>query len=134
MLFTYQPADGPAERWTYKPQKLRVSEAEALEKRTGWDFQEFQEHLLQGSVRARRALLWMYRRRVHHTIRFEDVDFAMDEVTLEMDREELLELREKIATSPFESSTARDRAMAMVDEQIESAEEPEGKADASSAG
>src|SRR5262245_40542619 len=89
MKLTYKP-DGQAEQvWQFNLGKLRTHEAEAIEKRTGLPFgSEFKMQLLKGATGARRALLWTFLRREHHTIRFEDVDFADDELTLEMDRDE----------------------------------------------
>jgi hypothetical protein len=131
MYLVYRPEDGEEQRWTFNPKKIRAAEAEALEKRTGWDFEEFGLHLLKGSVLARRALLWTYLRRVHHTLRFEDVDFAVGEVELQYDKDELTLMREQVEKTHGGSDAERVQMLAALDEQIADAPEAEGKASAS---
>ena len=131
MFLTYRPAEGDEQKWTFKPGKLSSKEAEAIEKRTGWTFEEFGQQLLKGSTLARRALLWTFQRRTHHTIKFEDIDFLMDEVKLEMDKGELLALREQMELYDFDDEATRKLALAQVDQQIAEAEEnPEGPKEA----
>lgn len=89
MFFVYQPDEGDRQEWWFDPHKIKTREAEAIEKKTGWDWEEFGTHLIKGSVVARRALLWMFLRRVHPVLKFEDLDFAVSEVTLEYSKEEL---------------------------------------------
>lgn len=126
MFLVYKPDGQDAQRWEFYPEKIRSQEAEALEKRTGWDYAEFGQHLLQGSMLARRALLWTYLRRVHHTLRFEDVDFAAGEVELSFNKDELNKIRENVADEP--ASAERDAKLKAIDDQIEQAPEAEGKA------
>lgn len=132
MILTYTPADGEPQTWRFQPTKMKAHEAEAIEKRTGWDWGEFGEHLLRGSVLARRALLWTFLRRVHPTLRFEDVSFAIDEVTLELERAELIVQREQVEKLEVLAGPEKVAALAMLDEQIEAAPEESGKAAASS--
>lgn len=134
MFLIYKPEDGEEQRWPFSPKKVRAAEAEAIEKRTGWDYEEFGLHLVKGSVLARRALLWTYLRRVHHNLRFEDVDFAVGEVELEFDKDELRTMREQISEQRFASEADRESMLSAIDAQIELAPEPEGKASASNAG
>lgn len=111
MWFIYKPEDGEPQEWWFDPQKVRAREAEAIEKRTGWDWGEFGQHLIQGSTLARRALLWTYQRRLHPTLRFEDVDFAMDEVELSPSVEEVAAIRAEMVKQdvPAETLAAFDR-------------------------
>lgn len=134
MYLSYTPADGEPQRWEFTPNKMDSQEAEAIEKRTGWDWGEFGRHLLAGSVLARRALLWTYQRRVHHTLRFEDVRFATGELTLELDKAELQETRDQLAASEAISPEEKAAALSMLDKEIEQAPEAPGKAPASSGG
>lgn len=134
MFLSYTPEDGEPQRWEFQPNKIRSQEAEAIEKRTGWDWGEFGKHLLSGSVLARRALLWTYQRRVHPTLRFEDVDFATGEVILELDKEELQQQRDALADSETIGAEEKATALALLDAEIEKAPEPPGKASASSDG
>src|SRR5690349_14550535 len=99
MFLTYQP-DGQTEprRWTLNLGKLRSMEIEAIEKATGFNYgTDFKDKLLRGNGLARRALLWTLQRREHPTLKFADVDFADDELQLEMDVDELAESRAAIA-------------------------------------
>lgn len=127
MWFVYSPEDAERQEWWFDPKKIRSQEAEAIEKRTGWDWSEFGVHLLQGSVLARRALLWTYQRRVHPKLRFEDVDFAAGEIELEFSREELEAIRAQAdGIDPAQA--------AVVEEQIQLARPGPGKAPANSDG
>lgn len=130
MFFIYTPEDGERQEWWFDPKKIRVSEAEAIEKRTGWDWSEFGVHLIQASVLARRALLWTYLRRTHPRLRFEDVDFAMDEIELEFSREELEAMRAQLGQQDGLSTQERAQ-LAALDEQIEQARPGPGKAQGS---
>lgn len=132
MYLTYKPADGEPQQWSFQPAKMKAHEAEAIEKKTGWDWGEFGEHLLKGSVLARRALLWTFLRRLHPVLRFEDVDFAVDELTLELDRAELVAQREQLSKLDILAGPEKAAALAVLDEQIGQAPEEPGKAPASS--
>lgn len=132
MFFIYSPEDGEPQEWWFDPQKVRAQEAEAIEKRTGWDWAEFGVHLLKGSALARRALLWTYLRRTHHILRFEDVDFALGEVTVEYSKEELENIREQ--TDKADADPAQKVLMLQqLDAQIAEAREGPGKARTSGA-
>lgn len=90
MYFVYHPdgQDDPT-RWKYVPQKLMSSEREMLERHTDRNFSQFTQDVLQGNSLCRRALLFMFLKRDHPgKIKFDDVDFAWDEVRLEFSRAE----------------------------------------------
>lgn len=130
MYLVYKP-EGQAEptRWRYNPRKLMSVEREDLERRTGKNFTDFTSAVLQGNSLCRRALLYTFLRRDHPKTRFDDVDFAWDELTLEYSRQELIDMREKVS----ESTHGAERAAALeaLDKDIEDAwddTEAEGKA------
>lgn len=129
MFLVYQPDGEDERRWVIKPRRMSNFEAEAIEKRTGMTFEQFGEALLRGSTLARRALLWTMLRREHPTVKFEDVSFAMGELRIEQDRQELLAMREMLATDyEFESEAIRSLALAQVDKQIaEAPDDPDPK-------
>jgi hypothetical protein len=77
-------------RWKYNPKKLMSAEREALERRTGRNFTEFTIDVQKGNSLCRRALLFMYLKREHPGVKFDDVDFAWDELTLEHSKGELI--------------------------------------------
>ncbi|MFI6274316.1 hypothetical protein [Streptomyces sp. NPDC050988] len=130
MYLIYRPegSDEPT-RWKYNPKKLMSVEREMLERQTGKNFSDFTTDVVKGNSLCRRALLFMYLKRDHPGTRFDDVDFAWDELTLEYSKGELQQLREQVA----ENAPADQKAVALakLDEQIEAAfEDPEeeGKA------
>ncbi|WP_298557090.1 hypothetical protein [Streptomyces luteogriseus] len=131
MYLVYKPegSDEP-KRWRYQPRKLMSAEREMLEKRTGKNFTEFTVDVQKGNSQCRRALLFMYLKREHPGIRYEDVDFAWDELTLEHSKGELREMRNQVeGTVPAEQ---RDAVLAKLDEEIEQAfEDPEEEGKAS---
>lgn len=128
MYLVYQP-EGSEEpkRWQYNPLKLMSAEREMLEKRTARNFTEFTKDVVQGSSLCRRALLYLYLKREHPTTRWDDVDFAWDELTLEFSRGELQAMRDEVAEKM--TGPEREASLAQLDAEIEDAfEEPEGKA------
>jgi hypothetical protein len=93
VYLVYQP-EGSEEptRWPYNPRKLMSAEREAIEKVTGLPFAEFTQAVIKGSSLARRALLWVMLKRDHPTTKFDDVDFAWDELRLEYSRQEYAQM------------------------------------------
>lgn len=140
MILTYRPEGQAAQSWELQLGKLRCAETEAIERRTGMPYgSEFKEKLLQGQVLARRALLWTLLRRVHHTLRFEDVDFADDELELAFDRDEWQRIHDELRDNPAIPDEDRAVRLAMVQAEIDKldaeatavladGEQPEGKA------
>jgi hypothetical protein len=131
----YTPDGGEAQTWVYRPNKIRSTDAELIENRVNMPWGDFNQALARGSILCRRALLWHFLRQTHPTIRFEDVDFALDELKLEFDRDEWATIREQVATTKLPSGTPeelRETMLAELDKQAEGAPEPPGKAPASS--
>ncbi|MGW5852083.1 hypothetical protein ACWFQ8_29755 [Streptomyces sp. NPDC055254] len=130
MYLVYQPegSDEP-KRWAYNPRRIMSAERERIEKITGRDWSDFTQAVVKGNSLCRRALLFVFLKREHPTTRFEDVDFAWDELRLEHSRGELLLIREQVAeNAPPEQ---REQLLARFDEEIAAAEddlESEGKA------
>lgn len=130
MYLVYQPegSDEPT-RWSYNPRKIMSAEREKIEKITGRDWSEFTQAVMKGNSLCRRALLFVFLKREHPITRFEDVDFAWDELRLEHSRAELLLIREKAAElAPPED---REMLLANFDQEIADAvddPETEGKA------
>lgn len=130
MYLKYEPegTDEP-KRWKYQPKKLMSAEREMLERYTGKNFTEFSTDVLKGNSKCRRALLYLYLKREHPTLKFDDVDFAWDELSLEHSKGELLLMRENVAESvPAEQLAA---VLEKLDAEIAEADEDpdeEGKA------
>ncbi|MFE2559898.1 hypothetical protein ACFXGT_28510 [Streptomyces sp. NPDC059352] len=120
MYLVYKPEGQPEPtRWRYNPRKLMSVEREDLERRTGRNFSDFTSAVLQGNSLCRRALLYTFLRRDHPRTKFDDVDFAWDELTLEYSRQELIEMRAKVADSTHGAERAA--ALEALDKDIEDA-------------
>ncbi|OQR64782.1 hypothetical protein B6E66_07430 [Streptomyces maremycinicus] len=130
MFLVYKP-EGSEEpqRWPYNPRKLMSAERENIERLTGATWGDFTKKVVEGSSLCRRALLFTFLKRSNPPLKFDDVDFAWDELELAYSKGELEQLRETAA----ESAPAEMRAavLARIDQQIADApEDPteEGKA------
>lgn len=127
MYLIYKPegAEEP-QRFLYKPQKLMSAEREALERRAAMDFSDFTKGVLNGNAVCRRALLWVMLKRQHPATRFEDVDFAWEELQVEYSKQEYELMRENL----IDSGTATPEQIDQIDREIVTAidEESEGKA------
>ncbi|MEV6614269.1 hypothetical protein AB0N31_10675 [Streptomyces sp. NPDC051051] len=129
LVYTPEGQDEPT-RWKYNPRKMMSSERESIERLTGRTWTEFTKDVVQGSSLCRRALLFTFLKRDHPgAVKFDDVDFAWDELSLEYSRGELRQMRE--AAEEGASAEMRPMILARLDEQIAAAaEDPEeeGKA------
>jgi hypothetical protein len=127
MYLVYKPeGSGEEQRWKYDPRKLMSAEREKIERLTGRNFSDFTQAVLQGNSQCRRALLFVFLKREHPTTRYEDVDFAWDELTLEYSKSELTHIRDQVAETL--SGDQRAAALEQLDAEIEKAyEEPEGE-------
>lgn len=127
MYLVYEPegAEEP-QRFQYKPQKLMSAEREALERRSRLDFADFTKGVLNGNAVCRRALLWVMLKRQHPTTKYEDVDFAWDELRLEYSKQEYELMRDNL----IEAGNADPEQIDQLNREIATAidEESEGKA------
>lgn len=103
MLVKYTPEDNPAaaREWEFNPDRVRQSDAEMIEKRSGLaSWAAWVEAIQAGSAAARRVLLWHLMRQEHHTLRLEDVpDFYMGEVGIDYSLADLQKLRQQVVDS-----------------------------------
>jgi hypothetical protein len=136
VFLVYKP-EGSEEpkRWKYQPKKLMSPERELIEKLTSKNFTEFTVDVQKGNSRCRRALLFIYLKREHPTLKFDDVDFAWDELTLEHSKGELQLMRVQLPDTVDPEQL--DAVRAKLDEEIAAAyDDPdeEGKAELPIAG
>lgn len=89
MFVKYTPKGDKAQRFEWDPDQVRAGEAEAIEKRFGDTWDNFRVSVMQGSVRARRILLWHLLKRQHPALSLDDVDFATGELIVEYSKTEL---------------------------------------------
>ncbi|MGW0537807.1 hypothetical protein [Streptomyces sp. NPDC003032] len=129
LVYTPEGSEEP-QRWKYNPKKLMTPEREDIERRTGYDFAEFTTRVLKGNSLCRRALLYVFLRRDHPKTRYEDVQFAWDELELSYSAGELREMRTQVAESLHGDELAA--ALAQLDSEIaEAFEDPEDEGKAS---
>lgn len=98
-LVLHREGEETPTRWRYEPKKLMSVEREDIERRTGRHFAQFTQDVLQGNSLCRRALLFTYLRRDHPKTKFEDVEFAWDELKLEYSKQEYSTMREGVLDS-----------------------------------
>jgi hypothetical protein len=122
----YQPegSEDP-QRWWYDPNRLMAPEREKIEELTGLDFGDFTKKVIGKNSKCRRALLFVFLKRSHPTLKFGDVDFSWQELRMEFSKEELAAGWEKVkddlsAAELVEQQAGFDQAYA------EAPEAPEG--------
>lgn len=130
MIVTYTPEGEEKQEWVWDPDKVRAVEGELIEKRFGDTYDKFKAAVQSGSIKARRVLLWHLQKRAHPTLRLEDVDFDAGDLKVEMSRTELEQLRARLATHKGMDESERERMLAALDTEIETAPSggSEGKA------
>jgi hypothetical protein len=111
MLVKYSPEDNQAQNneWEFDPNRVRQSEAELIEKRSGLTWDKWLEAIQAGSAAGRRVLLWHLLRREHHTLRLEDTpDFYMGELEIEYSLADLQKLRAQVEESSVDDGKKAD--------------------------
>lgn len=110
MKFTYTPEGAEPEVWPFKPNKLMSPEAEAIERVTGMSFGVWREAIFEESMLAIRALLWIMLKRQNPTLSFDDVQFCIDDVSIDLDDDDKAEakamLLEKATRGPLTDEEA----------------------------
>jgi len=133
VILVYAPEGAKERRWTYQPEKLMSSEAEAIEKVTGLTYEEFGQALLKGSATARRALLWVLMKREEPQLRHASVDPPVGTLKLEYEQHELRSIRDAVEADPDLSDSEREVALREMDKLIDESEGEAPKAPASDA-
>lgn len=126
MLVTYRPEESDTEpqTWEFDARKVRASRAEMIERRAGENWETWLMGVQQGSMRARRVLLWHLLSMPHPGMRFEDTpDFYAGELEVQHTKAELSQMRERITKAGLPEDQAAQVLMAI---DLEMAEAPEG--------
>lgn len=87
--FVYTKEGETPKSWEFDPNKLLSPEAETIERNTGWTFGEWLDKLGAGSVLATHALLHVFLKRDIPPLQFNQVEFSMSEIDMELDDEDL---------------------------------------------
>lgn len=130
MFVVHQPAGASKPtHYEFRPEKVLTSKAVIAEKlyskacgeRRTWEM--LVADARQGSIAARKVVLWLAMSADHHTLRYEDMpDLAVGEISMEYSRQELREMRAGIAESNEILEQEKAAMLAGLDRQIEDAE------------
>lgn len=90
--FVYKPEGVDPKSWEFDPNKLMNPEAEAIERHTGMTYGEWLQALGRTSMLALHGLLFVFLKRDIPTLKWDDVQFNMSEVDIEVDDEEGAEM------------------------------------------
>lgn len=127
MKFTYKPEGADPKVWEYRPNKLMNVEAEKIEDLTGWTYQEFGERFMSGSTKAYHALLYILLKRETPTLKYDQVQFAMDEIEVEFGEVEkaamLDALREAEASGQLDDDEESMAQLRLLEEELGPKEE-----------
>lgn len=96
MQITYTPEGAEPRTWDFEPKKLMSPEAEAIERHTGWTFDEFAGNFLKGSTLAKHAVLFVMLKRSAPQLKWDDVQFALGEVEVGFSPTEQDQLKEAL--------------------------------------
>jgi hypothetical protein len=103
MIITYTPDEGSPEEYDFNPGKLMSPEAEAIESvgDYAWDsFETFGAMFFKGNVRARRAALWIMKKRKNPRLKFDEVSFRANQVDVDYSPAERKLLLEAMLQDP----------------------------------
>ena len=126
MFVTYTPDGADRHEWEFIPGKMRASEAQPIERRFGGSWEKWSIEIQQGSVAARRLLLWHLLRREHPTLRWEDTpDYAMDELEISYSSDEMRDLITNAEAAPIEDQEQKNAVLAGLRAELEKAEQRE---------
>lgn len=141
MRVIYRPEGEQPQTWEFKTGRVLQSQAELIEKRAGCNYEEWAMALQAGNAKARRVLLWHLQCRTHGLLRIEDLpDFAVGDLKIERDLDELLQFRAVIEATRMEDPEIREIALSQLDSEITAeqarieAGDVEGKAPLNSSG
>jgi hypothetical protein len=122
MKFIYKPenpADGDPREWDINLDRMRQSEAEAIEREFGGTKDEFDQGVMTGNSRARKVLFLHLLRKEHPRAQMRDVpDFYTGEIDVELDGPELRKVRDKITKNAGLSDFERTDILTRIDAEI----------------
>lgn len=100
MLFVYQPEGAARTAWEFEPNKLMSPEAEAIERHTGMTYNEWTQAVTKGSMLALHGLLYVMLKRKEPTLKWDSVQFCLDDVDFELDDTETADAIAKLEAEP----------------------------------
>jgi len=131
MHFVYQPEGADPLKWDFDPTRLMNPEVEAIERHTGLTFGAWVEAVGNSSVLAFHGLLYVYLKRTTPTLKWDDVQFCMADVSFDLTDDEKAQLvRTLVDKRDAGTITTQEQAAldAYIAEGVEPAERVSGKA------
>jgi hypothetical protein len=92
VIVNYRPGGEAAQQWEWHADEVSAGEAELIEKRFEGTWDGFLLAVTQGSMRARRILLWHLLRSEHPTLKLDDLQFKVGELSVDFDKTELQQM------------------------------------------
>ena len=129
MILTYTPDDGPAQSFDLScpPDRLMSTEARVIEKNTGMNYDQIKHAMKAGNQTAIGAVLFVLQKRTHPPLKWDDFDFAADDVEVVLDKTEVQELIDDSALMPMDDEQ-RTAMAAYFEKQLAKAPAPSPKA------
>lgn len=126
MKVVYTPEDpavsGDGGSWQFDPNRVLGAHAEMIERRFGQTWDQFTAAVVQGSIKARRVLLWYFRMLAHPGYRIEDLpDFYTGELVVSFGVAELNTIREGVLKADWDSEQEKENALVAVDRMLSEA-------------
>ncbi|MEU9793834.1 hypothetical protein AB0E27_24935 [Streptomyces sparsogenes] len=115
MIIVYAPEGGDERRWDLKTARILATEAEAVERVTGLEWEQAKSKVLNGSMLATRAVAWVLLKRDEPTLRYAQFTPAAAELAYELDGEEMAVIREEIEKNPEIGEDERAALLAQLD-------------------
>lgn len=110
MRITYTPEGAEPQVFEFKPKKLMSPEAEAIERHTGMTYKQFADAIGETSMLATHALLWVFLKRKDPTLKYDQVQFCLEEIEFDLDDDEtteaVVELQRRQADRPLTDDEA----------------------------
>lgn len=113
MRITYTPEGAEPQVFEFKPGKLMSPEAEAIERHTGMTYKGFTDALGETSMLATHALLWVFLKRKDPTLKYDAVQFCMDEIDFGLDDDEATEAITELHRRQGDRPLTDDEAVAL---------------------
>ena len=122
MIVIYQPEGDKPRRWDLKKVRILATEAEAVERNTGLEWEKVTRKVATGSMLAIRAIAWVLLKREQTTLAYRAFDPAAGELGYEPDAEELAVIRDLIEKDTSMDPDEKAEMLAEFDEVIADAE------------
>lgn len=117
MIIVYAPADGDTHRWNLKQSRILATEAEAVERVTGLEWQAARGKVVKGSMLALRAVAWVLFKREQPTLKYSQFQPAAEELSYEYDAEERALIRRNIEEDDDLTAEEKAEILAEMDEE-----------------